>query len=244
MWKHLYRPSMFAIPSHPQYEILVNRGGSLAMIIRGWMDCKYANALGEALKQTAPWAKKEVFVHGKWHNEARRTFSCGDRGIVHNYTGTKTLLLGWHPLIKPITDRIISETGIPFNAQLANEYNDGNDYISHHSDKGVDLSLPETGAVVTVTLGGSRDFIIKSKAQIDGEWVTIKRQLHNGDAMVMFGRMQADYTHGVPKRAHAEYRISLTFRCLRIQHRDDALRVAHVPVNEADIPAGMYAKPM
>lgn len=63
--------------------------------------------------------------------------------------------------------------------------------------------------IASISLGGSRDFYLKNKA--DGTKVE-KFVLDDGDLLIMQGTTQSKWLHSIPKRAHALPRINLTFR--------------------------------
>eukprot|EP01137_Pigoraptor_chileana_P004986 Opistho-2@2763 len=100
--------------------------------------------------------------------------------------------------------------GTTFNSCLLNEYRNGSQYIGFHADDEKDLG--ENRMVATVSLGGARDFVLKPKKS-EGEKTT-KILLESGSLVVMAGECQRLYHHSIPKRASAEYRVSLTFRRL------------------------------
>jgi alkylated DNA repair dioxygenase AlkB len=93
-------------------------------------------------------------------------------------------------------------------------YRDGRDSVAFHGDK---LGrLVGNSIVATVSVGAPRRFLMKSR---DGGAVAASRASHSlafdlgwGDLFVMGGTCQRTWQHAVPKRAHADPRISIMFR--------------------------------
>ena len=88
----------------------------------------------------------------------------------------------------------------------ANLYRDGRDSVAWHGDR-VARTLPEA-VIAIVSLGGARRFLLRPK----GGGRSIRFDLTSGDLLVMGGSCQRTWEHCVPKVAHAEPRMSLTFR--------------------------------
>jgi len=155
---------------------------------------------------------------GKTIKQPRRVFFCGKKGLVHKYSGSSTKVEDWNdfPLVKDISDSMIQDCGIKFNSCLLNEYATGREYIGYHGDK--EANPKNLASVAALSLGGSRDFTYKKFKLRKGDNLDnlkpITRVLNCGDLIVMIGNVQYYYKHTIPKRAHADYRISLTLRYL------------------------------
>ena len=117
------------------------------------------------------------------------------------------------------TDNIIPKVFLPFikivkknegegnYGVLVNWYPDGNHYIGYHSDDTSQLE-PKSN-IYCFSLGASRDFCLKSKAD---KSVT-KFILKNNSLLVMVGDTQNTHKHSLPKRTKCnELRISITIR--------------------------------
>jgi len=185
-------------------ETLISEDGATVLVIRGWIPNEEAAALCLRLAKILPWQERD---HGEAKQpNTRRVFACGDDGVDY---GFGVITEGdWVPELDAMRQRLEREGKSPINSCLVNEYRDGSSYISYHSDK--EVGGPHN-AVFTVSLGGSRDFYFKHQRQLGRTVVTT---LNNGDCTVMMGRCQENWTHSIPKRAHADYRLSVTFRYL------------------------------
>lgn len=195
----------------PAAESVIDEDGSFVFIIRKYMLEDEALKLCEKLKEQVKWEKHNVVVHGKSIAQPRQVYACGNEGLTHRYSGLELPVHKWIPEVKEICQQIMEQFEVKFNACLLNEYKDGSQYIGFHSDR---ESLGLCNMVATVSLGGSRDFYFMRKVKSPDKLNTIKTTLHNGDLVIMMGKCQEQFIHGIPKRAHADYRISLTYRLI------------------------------
>jgi 2-oxoglutarate-Fe(II)-dependent oxygenase superfamily protein len=104
------------------------------------------------------------------------------------------------------TDKYIGPylNNVSLNSCIVNEYKNGYETITHHSDD--EITHP---TVITVSLGTSRTFVLKHKMTKK----LITTTLHKGDVLIMTGECQKLYTHAIPiDRDVKDTRISLTFR--------------------------------
>jgi alkylated DNA repair dioxygenase AlkB len=196
-------------------ETIIETDSTLVMIYREYISNDQATRDFNLFRDQLPWNKHEILVYGKHHLEPRLSCAFGDGNITHNYANTKRKVISWNNSKDPAIVRINEikldiETNldVKFNSCLFNYYRNGQDYIAYHSDKEISEQMP---IVVGVSFGGSRDFYFKTKAE---PFETIKTKIDHGDVMIMYGDCQKNYTHSVPKRAHGEPRISITFRQL------------------------------
>lgn len=86
-------------------------------------------------------------------------------------------------------------------------YRTGEDSVAMHGDR--IARERESATVATVSLGGARRFLIRSKSGGPSRSFS----LGHGDLVVMGGTCQRTHEHGVPKTSdHVEPRIALMFR--------------------------------
>ena len=85
--------------------------------------------------------------------------------------------------------------GVPLGGVGLNYYRDGADSVAFHRDR--ELRDPDTTIVAIVTLGSKRPFRIRPF----GGGTSIDLAPASGDLLVMGGRCQSDWEHGVPKVA-------------------------------------------
>jgi alkylated DNA repair dioxygenase AlkB len=129
----------------------------------------------------------------------------GDVG--YRYSGQTLEPRPWSETLQSVLGRVCTHTGVPFNHVLLNRYRDGKDSMGFHSD-----DEPELGAepaVAAVSLGVPRRFVLVSRRGRE----RIAIPLEHGSLVVMRGKCQAEYRHGIPKDfAVTGERVSLTFR--------------------------------
>lgn len=124
------------------------------------------------------------------------------------------LVQGWDPkTFDPLVNQAILEMiemlkkrcGVTeCTSVFMNNYINGNDYCPYHRD------LYETD-VYTISLGSSRDFLIKKDEK---GTKAIKYTLNPGDLYFMEKELNIDHKHSIPKRKNAEgMRISVVFFC-------------------------------
>jgi len=94
-----------------------------------------------------------------------------------------------------------------FNGILVNVYNDGNDYISAHSDD--ERALGKSG-VVAISVGAVRKFRIRDKTT---KRIVCDIPMRPYTIIKMSGDFQKEFTHEVPKEKKVKgRRVSFTFR--------------------------------
>ena len=100
------------------------------------------------------------------------------------------------------------------NGILVNWYQDGEHYISWHSDD--ESNLDPKSPIYTISLGATRTFKIREKA--DKKNVT-NYELEHNDFLIMGGEFQKYYQHHLPKRKQCKNsRISITLRKFNTEH--------------------------
>lgn len=87
-----------------------------------------------------------------------------------------------------------------------NLYRRGRDSLGWHGDRR--REAPADAVVAIVSVGAPRPFQLRPA----GGRTAVSFDLGDGDLFVMGGACQRDWEHRVPRRRHAEPRISITFR--------------------------------
>ena len=151
--------------------------------------------------------RPEIIIFGKTCQQKRNVGFFSDKSIGYKYS--KKMMVS-KPLSKSMSELLATlnkEIGADFNGILVNEYMDGNDYISAHSDDEIGL---DTAGVVSISYGAERLFRIRDKQTkevVCNEITTHCSILHMG------GDFQKLYTHEIPiQKKIKEQRISFTFR--------------------------------
>jgi hypothetical protein len=127
-----------------------------------------------------------------------------------NYSGDEWETFEWSPTSLKIRESVEKALLEPqtMNHCVTNYYRDGKDFISHHSDK--DLDLSRRGVIVSVSLGDERVFELKRRA--DPKDIT-RIILPHGSILVLGPKTNQLFSHSIlPKEDSTKPRISLTLR--------------------------------
>jgi alkylated DNA repair dioxygenase AlkB len=116
-------------------------------------------------------------------------------------------VLPWSPIVNEIRRELSSYFHVTFNHVKMQLYRDGNDYITKHSDKTLDIK--RGSAIVNLNLGTTRYFTIQNKTT--GEIQNY--EFPHNTVFVLGWRTNINWTHCVNKDPNnQEKRISLVFR--------------------------------
>jgi alkylated DNA repair dioxygenase AlkB len=111
-----------------------------------------------------------------------------------------------HAVFTDIQAALEARYEVAFGTVGLNYYRDGRDSVAPHRDR--ELRRLENTLVAIVTLGAQRPFLVRPR----GRGRSRDLSPASGDLLVMGGRTQIDWEHGVPKVARAGPRISCTWR--------------------------------
>lgn len=176
-----------------------------------WLEPEEAAGLHAALIEELTWERRPIWVFGREVLQPRLIAWGGRR--PYPYSGQ---VLAPRPLgttLEQLVERVQAATGLRFDHVLLNRYRDGADHMGMHADD--EPELGEEPQIAALSLGAARRFALEPKPK-----KLRKRRLsivlENGSLLVMGGRMQHAWRHGVPKQASAiEERINVTFRLIR-----------------------------
>jgi alkylated DNA repair dioxygenase AlkB len=105
-----------------------------------------------------------------------------------------------------LAERLAQRYQRSFESISLAQYRDGKDSVAFHGDKVGRLA--NDCIVATVSVGAPRRFLLKPNAG----GTSLAFDLGWGDLFVMGGTCQRTWQHAVPKRTHADPRISIMFR--------------------------------
>jgi alkylated DNA repair dioxygenase AlkB len=112
-----------------------------------------------------------------------------------------------HPVLIDARRALEGSYGVPFTGPGLNYYRNGRDSVASHRDRELRQRLDDT-LVAILTLGAQRPFLVRPRGGGSSRDIAPAA----GDLLVMGGRCQRDWEHGVPKVARATARISVTWR--------------------------------
>ena len=134
-------------------------------IIHGLLDKDAAESIFERIRDEVRWQKMShqggdvprlVAVQGEIAED-------GSIPIYRHPADESPPLLQFTPVVSLIRKRVEVKLGHPVNHVLIQFYRDGNDYISEHSDKTLDI-VPKT-FIANVSLGAQRTMVFRTKKQ-------------------------------------------------------------------------------
>lgn len=198
------------------------RGGALELDAE-WLSPTDATALLNELVRDVAWEARDIVLFGKRILQPRLVAWAGD--VPYRYSGQTLEARAFPDVLRSVTARVSSHTGVPFNHVLLNRYRDGNDSMGFHADD--EPELGEAPTIASVSLGVTRRFVLRPRRGNDER---IDVLLEHGTLLVMHAPCQGHYRHAIPKEPGVVgERVSLTLRHVVRAPRDSvhgATRVA------------------
>lgn len=192
------------MPVNTEESLLTDAG---LFYFNNFLSAQKSDELFATLKEEIKWQSPQIRMFGKWVNQPRLLAWQASGNFPYRYSGQTLQAEPFHPLVELLCLEINAFCQTKFNAVLLNYYRSGKDSMGWHSD-----NEPELGTnpiIASVSLGAVRDFQLK---QIHPPYTLKTYKLESGSLLIMGENVQRFYKHALPKRAHAEPRINLTFR--------------------------------
>jgi alkylated DNA repair dioxygenase AlkB len=163
-----------------------------------------ADILARLIGDTA-WRAETITLWGRRYLQPRLIAWQGE--AAYRYSGLSLAPQPFSPLLQALREAVQRATGRRFNSVLLNYYRDQRDSMGMHSDDEPELG-PEP-AIASLSFGAARTFILKHKHLPK----TLKLQLGDGNLLLMAGKTQQNWRHGIAKtRRLCGPRVNLTFR--------------------------------
>jgi alkylated DNA repair dioxygenase AlkB len=159
---------------------------------RGWL--RGADTLLATLVETVPWRQGRRKMYDRVLDDPR----------LSRWYNAETPLPD--PTLDAIRRALSARYRVPFGSVGLNYYRNGRDSVAFHRDR--ELRHLDDTLVAIVTLGAVRPFLVRPRA--GGSSRDLRPA--SGDLLVMGGRCQADWEHGIPKVASAGPRVSVSLR--------------------------------
>lgn len=170
-----------------------------------WLPPSESEPLYDRLLSQVAFEQRSVTLFGKTVAQPRLIGWCG--AVAYRYSGLTLPPRTVPACLTDVLHRVNQLTNTEFNHLLLNLYRNGDDSMGMHADDEAELGSEPT--VATLTLGATRKFLLKARR--GGH--RLEYALGDGSLLIMGGRCQAEYVHGVPKtRAAVSPRLSITFR--------------------------------
>jgi alkylated DNA repair dioxygenase AlkB len=163
----------------------------------------------QQLSAETPWRQDRIRMHGKTLSVPRLQAWYGVPEARYGYSGILLAPLPFTPLLQEIRDELQQRTGHQFNAVLLNNYRDGSDSVSWHSDD--EKELGSDPIIASLSLGSSRRFELRHKTRKDVGKLAL--ELSHGSLLLMGSGLQSHWQHQIPKQSGITLpRLNLTFR--------------------------------
>ena len=164
-------------------------------VVPGWLSG--ADELFTALLHRLAWQSNEMPMYGQLVRQPRLSawWRLDDERVRQ-------------PLLATLAEAAGRHYGVTFESIGANLYRDGRDSVAWHADRHARSPQDPDVVIPVLSLGGPRRFLLRPRH--GGPSVAF--QPAGGDLVVMGGACQRDWHHSVPKMAHAQPRMSITFR--------------------------------
>jgi len=208
--------------SDARLDLLIDRRAAVQRIeldSTSWVDLvrgfvrEPAEVLGRVLGEV-PFAQYEVLRY--------------DRYVPERRLGA-TIRPDADPLVRQVDMHLRAAYRQQFDGAVAMLYRNGDDFQGLHSDR--EMRWLDDTRIAIAVLGVRRPFVLRPR----GSWQAAAAERvpagsgaddivlmpGEGDLLVMGGRCQADWLHGVPAAAASEPRVSLTWRWTSRRGRPD-----------------------
>jgi alkylated DNA repair dioxygenase AlkB len=161
-------------------------------VARGWL--RGADTLLDVFVMTVEWQQGRRWMYERMVDDPR---------LSRWFRGDEPLP---HAVLPRMRAALEARYCVPLSGPGLNYYRDGRDSVAFHRDR--ELRYVDDTIIAIVTLGARRPFLIRPRGGGPSRDIAPAA----GDLLVMGGRCQRDWEHGVPKVAHAGPRISVTWR--------------------------------
>lgn len=170
----------------------------VALDERSWIDVTRgflagADELCRELVETVRWRQGRRVMYDREVDDPR---------LSHWYRGGESV----PEVLVAAADALRRRYGRSFGRPGLNFYRDGSDSVALHRDR--ELRRLDDALVAVLTLGSRRPFLVRPH----GGGRSLDLAPASGDLVVMGGRCQLDWEHGVPKVASAGARVSASWR--------------------------------
>ncbi|HEY9048969.1 MAG TPA: alpha-ketoglutarate-dependent dioxygenase AlkB [Ohtaekwangia sp.] len=165
----------------------------------------------EELQHSIDWQQRPIKIYGKELMQPRLTAWYGDEGKLYSYSGITLTPLLWNDTLRQIKQRIETIVPVVFNSALLNLYRDQHDSMGWHRDNEKELGIDPV--IASVSFGAARTFQFRHYYDKKEK---LSLELTHGSLLLMQGKTQHAWEHGLPKRTNATgMRINITFRVIK-----------------------------
>ncbi|CAN5708154.1 alpha-ketoglutarate-dependent dioxygenase AlkB [soil metagenome] len=206
-------------------ELQIERSAPVERVPLGdgssWVDVRpgFARDPGAMLDQTlatTEWMHNDVWRFDRYVEERRLGAWLRPDGLGNDVVGTTVRQTGMH---------LESAYRVRFSGVSAILYRNGEDFQGLHSDR--EMKWLDDTLIAILVLGENRPFVLRPRgswtdpAQRNDSSSDVVLRPGHGDMIVMGGRCQRDWLHGVPAYRTERPRVSVTWRWTSRHGRPD-----------------------
>lgn len=176
------------------------------IFVRDFINSEDSNEYFETIIKETPWRQDKIVVYGVEYDIPRLQAWYGDKTYI--YSGLQLAPLPWTETLSKIRKLVEDKCECKFNSVLLNLYRNGDDSVGWHSDDEPELGVEPK--IASISFGETRDFVLRNKKD---NKIKENYSLSNGSLLYMFGKIQEEWQHTLPKRKNVHNkRLNLTFR--------------------------------
>ena len=162
-------------------------------------------------KATSQYVDKQIYRSYENYLHTPAFDPTTKKSFMFNGAGFKELPAEYQPFYEELLT--LTPT---YNQVVVNYYQDGTEFIEPHSDCTAKFIEP-TSSIAIITLNESHPRFMQFEAR-SPEDPSFELSLENGSVLVMGGRFQQKYRHGIaPEPDNGSKRISITVRQMKVQ---------------------------
>ena len=154
------------------------------------------------------FSQKEITIYGKKVLQPRLIAFQGEPELRYTYSGKTLITDPWTPYCLKIRKKLLGLTGVEFNSVLINYYRDGKDSMGMHSDN--EPELGKDPVIASISFGADRSIIFKSRKELNLQPFSVSQP--SASLLIMAGKTQKYWQHGISKSKTQKPRLNLTFR--------------------------------
>ena len=187
-------------PALPQIRRIELAGGAWIEHHPDWLQGH--TRVFESLASRIPWQSQRRQMYDREVDVPRLVARAPEQGPIAD-------------LLRGLSETLSARYQWALSSITLAHYRTGRDSVAFHGDK---LGrLVDDSIVATVSVGAPRRFLLRPSAALGGSpagagAASLAFDLGWGDLFVMGGSCQRTWQHAIPKRAHADPRISIMFR--------------------------------
>ncbi|MCD8429982.1 alpha-ketoglutarate-dependent dioxygenase AlkB [Tenacibaculum finnmarkense] len=196
--------------TNKEYNELIKIKDGEYIYIPNFFNKQKSDIFYQSLLNEIKWKQQEMNMYGKVVKFPRLTAWYGDINKKYSFSGIHLTPTIWTNELLEIKKAIEPKCNVSFNSVLLNQYRDGNDSISWHTD--AEKELGKNPLIASVNFGETRKFQLKHNETNE----KIEIELKHGSLLIMKGELQHFWKHQIPKtKKKIGNRINLTFRIIK-----------------------------